>query len=92
MIIRILGEGQYILDEPATADLERLDGLLLEAADTGDDAGFADILGRLRAAVREHGAAVAGDELIGSDLVLPAAGTDLAEVHAMLRDDGLIPE
>ncbi|MGV9662934.1 PspA-associated protein PspAA [Nocardia niigatensis] len=91
MIIRILGEGQYTIDEDDTDDLQRLDGLLLEAADDGDDTGFAEILGQLRDSVRTHGAPIADDELVVSDLVLPATGTELVEVKAMLRDDGLIP-
>ncbi|BAW07634.1 PspA-associated protein PspAA [Nocardia seriolae] len=91
MIIRILGEGQYTLDEADVDDLQRLDGLLLDAADDGDDAGFAEILGRLRASVRANGHPVPDAELVVSDLVLPSADTDLATVRAMLDDDGLIP-
>lgn len=91
MIIRILGEGQYAMNPADVADLNRLDGLLLEAADDGDDDGFTEILDQLRAAVRDHGRPVAYEELVVSDLVLPSADADLGEVRAMLRDDGLIP-
>jgi hypothetical protein len=91
MIIRILGEGQYTLGEADVAELNRLDGLLLEAADADDDAGFAGVLDQLRAAVRGRGTALADAELVGSDIVLPAADTALAEVRAMLSDEGLIP-
>ncbi len=92
MIIRILGEGQYTVAEADVAELNRLDGLLLEAADTDDDAGFAGVLDQLREAVRRRGTALADDELVGSDIVLPAVDTALPDVRAMLSDEGLIPE
>lgn len=91
MIIRILGEGQYAVDEADIDKLNRLDGLLLEAADDSDDEGFAEILSQLREAVRDNGRPLADEDLVASDLVLPSADTDLVEVQAMLRDDGLIP-
>ena len=91
MIIRILGEGQYSLTDADMDELNYLDEQLLEAADAHDDAGFALSLRQLLAAVRACGAAVPDDRLVVSDLVLPSADTPLAQVRAMLRDDGLIP-
>ncbi len=91
MIIRILGEGQYTVDPAEMDELNRLDGLLLEAADDGDDGAFTEILSQLRESVRSAGTPLDDEELVGSDLVLPATDTDLAQVRAMLGDEGLIP-
>lgn len=91
MIIRILGEGQYRVSPAAVAELNVLDGRLQATVDNHDADGFAAALGELLAAVRDHGEVVPDDELIASDLVLPAADADLGEVAALLGDDGLIP-
>ncbi|MDN2500527.1 hypothetical protein FHY52_28140 [Nocardia nova] len=91
MIVRILGEGQYTLDDARLSDLNELDDELLQAADAADDTGFSLVLGRMLATVRDLATPVADDALVASDLVLPSADMPLAEVHAMLRDDGLIP-
>jgi PspAA-like protein len=91
MIARILGEGQYRFDERQLVRLNVLDADLQAAVDTGDEAGFTAQLSRLLAAVRELGRPVPDGELVRSDLILPGEGTRLAEVGAMLADDGLIP-
>ncbi|WP_067891097.1 PspA-associated protein PspAA [Nocardia vaccinii] len=91
MIVRILGEGQYVVEDSHLADLNELDDQLMDAAETGDDTRFALVLHRMLASVRDLGAPEADDSLIASDLVLPNVDMPLSEIHAMLRDDGLIP-
>ncbi|MER7274025.1 hypothetical protein ABT369_06205 [Dactylosporangium sp. NPDC000244] len=91
MIIRILGEGQYRVPESALVELNELDAAVQTAVDTGDRAAFHDRLGDLLAAVRARGTGVPDDELTASGLVLPAPDSDLADVAALLGDEGLIP-
>ncbi|MFX0577788.1 PspA-associated protein PspAA [Nocardia nepalensis] len=91
MIIRILGEGQFDVADTHMAELNFLDEQLVQAADAGDETGFALTLRQLLAAIRYRGTAIADDRIEVSDLVLPSADMPLAEVRAMLRDDGLIP-
>lgn len=89
MIVRILGEGQYDISEVDT--LNELDTQLQTAADLDDEAAFEAALGRLLDAVHNYGAPVPEDQISPSELVLPARGTPLAEVRALLGGDGLIP-
>jgi hypothetical protein len=91
MIIRILGEGQYDVPEAALTELNVLDAAVQSAVDTADTAAFGARLGELLAAVRERGTQVPDDVLTVSDLVLPAPDSDLADVRALLGDEGLIP-
>jgi hypothetical protein len=91
MIIRILNEGQYDVPDARVDRLNELDTLLQNAVDDGDEAAFAAALGQLLAEVRASGSAVPAGTLTASDLVLPAEGTSLAEVSAILGDEGLIP-
>lgn len=88
MIVRISGEGQYRLDDDALARLNQLDDALEAALDTE---GFTAALAALIDEVRTVGVALADEELVGSDVVLPPADSTAEEVRAMLADDGLIP-
>jgi hypothetical protein len=89
MIIRVLGEGQFVVDD--VEHLNVLDERLQEAADADDEVAFSHALKLLLTAVRREGRPVADAELVVSDLVLPHDGASLEEVRAILGDEGLIP-
>lgn len=91
MIVRILGEGQLALGEEHLDELNALDDELAAAVAAGDEDGFRGHLGRLLDRVRALGTHVADDELSASDLILPDADSSLAEVEALLGEEGLIP-
>jgi hypothetical protein len=91
MIIRILGEGQLDVPDDALDELNRLDVTLEEACAAGEHEAFASALTAMLARVRELGSAVDDDHLGPSDLVLPSADASLAEVSALLTEEGLIP-
>lgn len=91
MIVRILGEGQFNITEEHLGELNLLDTQVQSAAEAADEAAFTAALQALRDAVRRHGAPVPLDTLVASELVLPAPGTSLEQVRALLADEGLIP-
>lgn len=90
MIIRISGEGQYEVDDATLAQLNELDAAV-EASLDAEEAEFAAALATLLTLVRDAGTHVADEELVESDVILPASDATAADVRAMLRDDGLIP-
>ncbi|MGI5337485.1 PspA-associated protein PspAA [Streptomyces sp. CA-181903] len=91
MIVRIMGEGQWKLADSHFAELNVLDDELLDEMESGDEEGFRRTLGALLDAVRRLGSPLPDDALEPSELILPAPEASLAEVRAMLSDDGLIP-
>lgn len=91
MIVRILGEDQYIVNDDRLDYLNDLDDQLVLALDADDDPGFALSLDQLLSAVRGFGVPLNPELVVASDLVLPGADTPPDEVRAMLRGDGLIP-
>jgi hypothetical protein len=91
MIVRIMGEGQWKLDDSHFVELNKLDDELLAEMESGDEDGFRRTLGALLEAVRRLGAPLADDALEPSELILPAPDATLDEVREMLSDDGLIP-
>ena len=91
MIVRILGEGQFSVDDAATTELNRLDTELEKAVNSNDDAAFAAALRGLIDQVRAQGSPLPTDSLEESDLILPGPDSSMDEVRKMLTDDGLIP-
>ena len=91
MIIRIMGEGQWSVDDAALERLNTLDASVEAAVEAGDDATMSVALGELLDAVRAEGARVADDELVNSDLILPPGDASVDDVARLLEDDGLIP-
>ncbi len=91
MIVRILGEGQFVVDDTATAELNRFDTDLEAAVDHSDEAAFSAALTRLLAQVRAQGSPLPPDTLEPSDLILPNEDSSMDEVRKMLTDEGLIP-
>jgi hypothetical protein len=91
MIVRILGEGQWEVDEEHLPELNVLDGWLAQAVETGDETAYAHALTALLHSVRDVGKPLPADRIVPSDLILPDADTPMDQVRAMLSDDGLIP-
>jgi hypothetical protein len=93
MIVRILGEGQWRVEDGAVADLNRLDDAVEDAVATNDEAELAGALRALLDEVRTLGTPVADDELSDSELILPAQDSTLDDIRALLSstDEGLIP-
>ncbi|MFI9234793.1 hypothetical protein [Streptomyces sp. NPDC053079] len=91
MIVRIMGEGQVKVADSHFTELNKLDDELLDEVESGDEEGFRRTLAALLDAVRRLGTPLPDDALEPSELILPAPDASLADVRAMLSDDGLIP-
>jgi hypothetical protein len=91
MIVRILGEGQFEVDDSATDELNALDATLEKAVNSGDEAAFRPALAALLGRVRSLGNPVATETIKPSDLILPNSDSDVASVRELLTNDGLIP-
>ena len=91
MIVRISGEGQFSIDDAATAELNRLDSELEAAVNRSDEAAFTAALHGLLEQVRAQGSALPVDTLEPSDLILPPEDASMDEVRELLTEEGLIP-
>jgi hypothetical protein len=91
VIVRILGEGQFRVDDSAAAELNQLDTELEAAVEHGDQDAFSAKLTGLLAQVRTHGSPLPPDILEPSDLILPHQDSSMDEVRKLLTDEGLIP-
>ena len=95
MIIRILGEGQFVLNEADLAALNELDHEVEAAALAGDQDRLSRALSALIGKVREAGRPVEDDIAVDSDLILPDESATVADIQKLLDDSseypGLIP-
>jgi hypothetical protein len=84
VIVRVLGEGQYLIPDSEKHTLEALDATVADAVDGGDEQSFAPALAALTDAVRQLGEPLADDDFAPSDLVVPFADATLAETKSLL--------
>jgi hypothetical protein len=87
MIVRIMSENQYRIDEKYTAvaeEINRLDARLATAVETNDAEGFQDTLAQLVARVHRYGRGLPDSELVVSDVIVPPADITLAETRSLL--------
>lgn len=93
MIVRVLGTGQYHLDEADVAAVERADDAIEAAIAAGDAEAFSTALRTLIEVIDDVGTPVADDDFVTSDVVIPDVDTTLDEVTSYLDDpeEGLIP-
>ncbi|HEY3870970.1 MAG TPA: hypothetical protein VGM10_21605 [Actinocrinis sp.] len=91
MIVRILGEGQLVLEQGSLDELNRLDDDLLAAVHDSDEPRFKAAMESLLSRVRDLGQPLAVEEIKPSDFILPSADSSLDEVRDLLSSDGLIP-
>jgi hypothetical protein len=89
VIVRILGEGQYEVDDEAAAKLDQLDDELDAAVEARDDTAFKSALSRSVEVVRASGELVPDDSLHPAEVILPFADADVAEVLQLLADGQL---
>jgi hypothetical protein len=93
MIIRILNEGQWELDDAAVGNLNQLDDAVDQAVGAQDQGRLTAALGQLLREVRSLGTPVPDADLRDSDLILPAADSTIEDVRSLLdpAGEGLIP-
>lgn len=92
MIVRIFNDRQYRLDERHYEPLNVLDDAVVAAVDAGDEQEYRTQFEALLQLVREHGTPVGDDELIGSDVLLPADDFSFAEARQEFTGEGLVPD
>ena len=92
MIVRIMGEGQYRVDEETARKLNDLDEQVSSAVDGGDEAKIRLLLQQLAQAVRDGGERLADADLSASEAIVPPEDLSVDELRELLQGEGLIPD
>jgi hypothetical protein len=91
LIVRISTEGQYEVADADVDALNKLDNAAVDACSASDEATFHQVFNQLLDLVRTRGTLIGGDELMGSDIILPPPDITLAEARTEFQGEGLIP-
>ena len=92
MIVRLLGEGQFRVDDSLRERLNELDAEVSKAVEASDEKALWTGLQALADAVRENGEKLADDDLSPSDAIIPPEDLSLEEAQELLQDEGFIPD
>ena len=92
MIVRLMGEGQFRVDDALLARLNELDDEVSRAVAEGDERALWTGLQALADAVREGGEKLADEDLRPSDAIIPPEDLSLEEARELLADEGFIPD
>ncbi len=88
--MRILGEGQFRVDDDTATKLTAIDKDLDAAVRDNQEAAFSAALRGAIALVRTMGTPLAADEIATAEYILPFSDATVEEVHKLLAD-GTIP-
>jgi len=93
VIVRLMGEGQYRVDDELVAALNDLDDQVLAALGRDDETELDRYLDEMWQLVKARGTEVPLDEIATSDIVIPPSDLTLEETRTLMEgDEGLIPD
>jgi chromosome condensin MukBEF complex kleisin-like MukF subunit len=94
VIVRLMGEGQYQVDDEVAKGLNDLDEQAGQAVEAGNEEQLSQLLRRMAEQVRTNGARLADEDLSPSQAVIPPDDLSLDEARRLFEEDGegLIPD
>jgi len=92
MIVRIMGEGQYRLEEEAVDRVNALDNDAVAAVEADDEDAFHVAFESMLELIRTEGKHMGDEELEASDVIVPPADITFVEAATDFTGDGLIPD
>jgi hypothetical protein len=92
VIVRVLGEGQFDVDDEVAKGLDDLDEQAERALETGNQEQFSELLRRMAEAVRTNGTRLPDEDLSPSEGIIPPEDLTLDEARELFEGDGLIPD
>jgi hypothetical protein len=92
VIVRLMGEGQFEVDDEVAKGLNDIDERAGQALEQGDEEQLRDLLRRMAEAVRTNGSRVPDDDLRGSEAIVPPDDLSLDEARELFEGEGLIPD
>jgi hypothetical protein len=92
VIVRLMGEGQYRVDDSLVGRLNELDDQAMAALEAANEIELDQRLDEMFALVRAEGERLADDDLSPSDAVIPPSDLTLEESRELMSHEGFIPD
>jgi len=90
MIIRILGEGQFRLDDKHLEDLNKIDNRIVDHVNKGDQIAFRKDLDKLISMAKDLGEPLDTVDILQSDLIFPPEDMSFEEAKRVFSGTGII--
>jgi hypothetical protein len=93
-IVRIMGQGQFTVDNTTLKRLNEIDDSIVQLVSTerSDDNEFRKRLTELTGVVESNGHPLDPKEIIQSDIILPSTDLSIDEAKRLFKGEGVIPE
>ena len=92
MIARLMGEGQYRVEDELRGQLNELDDRAVAAMEADDEPALDGVLDEMWELVRSRGERLPDDDLSASEVVIPPSDLTLEETKQLFSEDGLVPD
>ena len=92
MIVRLMGEGQYRVEDEVVTELNGLDEQAAQAVEAGEEETLKRLLEQMASMVRERGERLDDADLSASDGIVPPEDLSLEEAKELFSGEGLIPD
>ena len=92
-IVRIMGQGQFTVDNKTLRELSKVDNSIVQlvSSDRPDDAEFKKRLAQLTDIVEMTGKPLNPKDIIQSDIILPSADLSVDDAKKLFKGEGVIP-
>ncbi|CAD6493046.1 MAG: hypothetical protein DIAAKJNI_00435 [Candidatus Argoarchaeum ethanivorans] len=92
MIARLMGLGQYHIEDAYIDDLNTIDNLIVEIVEKDDYNNFRKTYPELISYVQKHGTPVPDGEIVESDIIIPPDDLTLEEAREIFKGQGIIED
>ena len=92
MIVRLMGEGQWRIDDALRERLNALDDHAVAALDRDDEGELDAKLDEMWQLVKSEGEQLPDEDLAPSDVIIPPSDLTLEETRQLFEGEGLIPD
>jgi len=92
MIIRILGEGQFRLDDKLLDNLNKIDNHIVDHVNKGNQTEFMKDLDKLISTVKEFGEPLDPVDIVQSGLIFPPEDLSFEEAKRVFSGTGIIKD
>jgi hypothetical protein len=92
MIVRILGDNQYVLDSKYLDKLNELDNCMVDHLSNEEVDEFSTCLHEMIHTIRDKGTPLDPSEIRPSDLIVPSLDITPKEARKLFTKEGIIPD
>jgi hypothetical protein len=92
MIIRLMGLGQYRIEDRHMEELNRIDNTLVDIVQKDDHERFQQTYQQLINYVQTHGTPVPEGEIVESHIIIPPEDLTLEEARKIFKGQGIIED